>query len=300
MGELIPVNDAFVGYVPVLSRAYEELFDSLPEGSSCYVLGGEVISQFDNLRKEIRALDPERAAHYLSTAGYFGTVAVAQSIEGLTIIENNIHIPDDEIASYIELQLPDRNITRHAVFLRWNRDNSVMNVEITPDRVVTPDQRQEEIIRVLYEEAGQATNWWRGVGAVLVLGEKVIDVAHNANMPSDYTSAIDGDPRSALRRGMGIEITNDVHAEATLIARAARVGEKTEGGEIFVETFPCPKCAKDIVNAGLVRCYYISGYAVADSEHVMRSAGVEIVQLLTTQELPVSNKVRLVDYPAKA
>jgi dCMP deaminase len=54
---------------------------------------------------------------------------------------------------------------------------------------------------------------------------------------------------------------------------------KLSGAEIYTDTFPCPLCAKQIAAAGIVRCYFVTGYASLDGEAVLRDASVELVKL---------------------
>lgn len=49
------------------------------------------------------------------------------------------------------------------------------------------------------------------------------------------------------------------HAEANLIAFAARHGIKTEGCQIYVTHCPCSSCAKSIIQAGISNVLYENG-----------------------------------------
>jgi dCMP deaminase len=88
-----------------------------------------------------------------------------------------------------------------------------------------------------------------------------------------------GDPRSNFYKGVGFELSTATHAEARLIAQAARDGTSTEGAVMYVTDFPCPPCAKLIAAAGISRLYFRSGYAVLDGQQVLESAGVDLIQI---------------------
>jgi dCMP deaminase len=75
------------------------------------------------------------------------------------------------------------------------------------------------------------------------------------------------------------EISTVAHAEAKLIADAARQGISTEGAVMYVTDFPCPPCAKLIAMAGVARLYFRTGYAVLDGQQVLDAAGVELVSI---------------------
>jgi dCMP deaminase len=139
-----------------------------------------------------------------------------------------------------------------------------------------------ELARAAGEAAGASIDWWRQVGAALRLADGELMSATNVHTPHPLTPYAVGDPRANLYKGVGLELSTATHAEAGLIARAARKGKATKGGVMFVSDFPCPPCAKLIAGAGIAKLYYVEGYAVLDGQDVLETAGVEIVQLNPT------------------
>jgi len=87
------------------------------------------------------------------------------------------------------------------------------------------------------------------------------------------------DPRITAKKGESIERSIDIHAEARIIADAAKQGVALDGLSMTVNTFPCPNCAKLIALSGIKTCYYIDGYAVVDGYSVLKDFGTEIVKL---------------------
>jgi dCMP deaminase len=102
--------------------------------------------------------------------------------------------------------------------------------------------------------------------------------ATNEHAPHRLSAYTVGDPRSNLHKGVGYELSTATHAEAQLIARAAREGRSTAGAVLYVTDFPCPPCAKLIAAAGVIRLYFRTGYAVLDGEQVLEAAGVEVLR----------------------
>jgi len=76
-----------------------------------------------------------------------------------------------------------------------------------------------------------------------------------------------------------LELSTTTHAEAQLIADAARRGVATEGAVMYVTDFPCPPCAKLVAAAGVSRLYFRTGYAVLDGNDILVAGGVEIVRV---------------------
>ena len=98
--------------------------------------------------------------------------------------------------------------------------------------------------------------------------------AANEHHPHRLSAYVAGDPRSNFTKGVGYELSTATHAEARLIAEAAREGRATAGAEMYVTDFPCPPCAKLIANAGVAKLYFREGYAVLDGQDVLEAAGV--------------------------
>ena len=76
---------------------------------------------------------------------------------------------------------------------------------------------------------------------------------------------------------MRSDLSTALHAEAAIIAAAARRGVSLAGADLYVTTFPCPACARLIAEAGLRRCFFAGPYSVLDGEGVLRAAGVEVI-----------------------
>jgi dCMP deaminase len=73
------------------------------------------------------------------------------------------------------------------------------------------------------------------------------------------------------------DLSTAIHAEAAVVAQAARHGISLAGADLYVSTFPCPACARLIAEAGFRRCLFARRYSVLDGERVLRSAGVELI-----------------------
>lgn len=286
-------KEIVAGYIPVINDGYMRFFDRHPT-AEIGVFDESIISQFDYLRKDIRALSPETAAFLLRGMGRRTRLIGERALSAL-FTSSHTFLPDDDVSRELISRFPESQAVLEPVFLRWDRESAKVNVDVTPDRIETRGS-DDPIIRALFAEAGKSTNWWRRVGAALLDDGAVVRAAHNSSMPTDYSSAIDGDPRITARRGEAIETSIDIHAESRLIAQLAKEGVSTEGKTIAVSTFPCPNCAKLIAESGIESCYYVDGYAMLDGEAVLKSAGVELVKVIT--DMPEANPLEAKPYPA--
>ena len=168
-------------------------------------------------------------------------------------------------------------------FLRWDRTKTTQLLEPLA-RVWTAaehsgDPLLVELARLAGEAAGRSVDWWRQVGAAMRLAGGETLTAVNEHSPHPLSAYAAGDPRANLYKGVGLELSTATHAEAALIARAARDGKATAGATMFVSDFPCPPCAKLIAGAGVAKLYFVEGYAVLDGEDVLACAGVEVVRV---------------------
>ena len=285
-------REVIAGYFPVFHAGYLQLLENHPSADIA-VLGDDILRpRFDYLRKDIRALTPEQAVAVISglerTARLIGETSLVSVMTSQRLV-----MPDDDISHALAAEFSTQPIY-DPVFLRWNRKNSAVNVEVAPDRTTDIDG-EDPVIKTLYKSQERSTNWWRHVAAAVVKNGDVIAATHNSSMPTPFSSAIDSDPRITANRGVSIETSIDMHAEARAIAELAKEGRASHGADIFVTTFPCPNCAKLIAESGIKACYFIEGYAMLDGQSVLQANNVEIVKVST--EPTESNPSTLKSYP---
>ena len=115
------------------------------------------------------------------------------------------------------------------------------------------------------------------MGAIAWRGERILGAAWNHHCPTEYAPYTDGDPRDGFSRGVRADLSTAIHAEASVVARAARDGVPLDGADLYVTTFPCPACARLIAESGFRRCYFSGAYSVLDGDAVLRAAGVELL-----------------------
>lgn len=89
------------------------------------------------------------------------------------------------------------------------------------------------------------------VGAVLVERRRVMLTAFNGP-PAGVRDTPD-------RRERPTKYLFASHAEANLIAFAARVGIRTEGCSVYVTHHPCASCARTLIQAGVRRVVHGGG-----------------------------------------
>ena len=116
------------------------------------------------------------------------------------------------------------------------------------------------------------------VGAAIARDGRVLVTGYNGP-PSGIAHCTDPDGCTDLDRLRVEGCLRSVHAEANCIAFAARHGISTEGTDLYCTHQPCLKCAELIINSGIDTVYYSTSYRLKDGERLLRSAGVDIIQL---------------------
>lgn len=274
-----------LAYVPVLHQGYRAFFEEHSDAVALYILGPEIISGFAPLRKDIRALAPRQVKQAIESWGIFKTVRIADEmvLSQISAMKYHIVMPREEECEEIASRyFPNCSVNFCSVFLRWDSASVKVESEVRYDKRVKYDGLVAAMMSRAEAESGKASNWWRRVGAVLARDGEILLAGYNRHVPSPHLPYVEGEPRMFFKRGLHIELTTDHHAEARLIAAAARNGIALEGADIYITTFPCPPCAKSVAYAGIRRCFYRSGYAVLDGERILRDNGVEIIYVEQT------------------
>ena len=125
----------------------------------------------------------------------------------------------------------------------------------------------------------RATCLRRVYGAIIVKNDEIISTGYNG-APKGIRHC--EDRGGCLRQKLGVpsgqrhELCMALHAEQNAIIQAASMGHAIEGGTIYITHQPCGICAKMIVNAGVVRVVYHSGYPDDFALDIFKEAGVQV------------------------
>jgi dCMP deaminase len=245
------------------------------------VLGKSLTSEFPHLDRDIRALDPDFVVSFTSSFVSDVKILEKENMFELDQFDEVVLSEDDIGRGLFDKYLKDKKITWDTVFLRWNKMNAITNNPVNPDRKISEEELDKEMIKVAEKEAERSSDWWRHVGAVLVKEGKIILSGHNKHAVTENTAYIEGEPRSNFDAGPAIaDLHIFQHGEASIISEAAKQGIKTEGTYLYITTFPCPTCAMLVAKAGIKKVYYKEGYSLLDAERILKQVNVELVQVL--------------------
>lgn len=105
-----------------------------------------------------------------------------------------------------------------------------------------------DFARLAAEQSKDSTQ----VGAALVLDGNIVAL-------TAYNGPPKGVKDSPARRERPAKYLYTSHAEANLIAFAARRGIRTEGATVYVTHYPCSSCAKALIQAGVSQVVFGTG-----------------------------------------
>lgn len=127
--------------------------------------------------------------------------------------------------------------------------------------------RIETLMRCAWVWADRSTCDRLHVGAVLSRDYRILVTGYNGP-PSGATHC---------HHNSNAPCEAAVHAEANLIAFAARHGVETLGAQVIVTHMPCVKCAQLIINAGISMVTYDKPYRDPSGVQLLRNSGVAVV-----------------------
>src|SRR3989344_3337604 len=218
---------SLVAYVPVLHEGYRRFFTKYDGPKELYIFGPEITVEFPQLAKEIRQLEPALMQKAIEALGIFEKVEVLDvaSARALNTKDKEIILPDEDVSRELaERYFSDAHKTFDPIFLRWDKHNAQKEKEVMADRRIARDEFHRSVIKQAEKEAEKSSDMWRHVGAAIVKNGEVVLLAHNKHLPSPHSPYANGDPRGNWSRGEQMELATGFHAEASIVAEAARRG----------------------------------------------------------------------------
>jgi dCMP deaminase len=273
-------------YLPVIHAGYERFAREHADAAEILLLGPGFLRDHPSLAKDIRALPPERAAAYLRLVSGGTTVSVVEP-DGLAaaVTADVLVLPDEEVTRDLAARYrlgEGRTLLFDRTFLRWARDWARARAPVSFDGETCVGELPRELLGRALTLSERSSDWWRQVGAVAARGGRVLGCAWNRHQPTEYAPYLNGDPRDAFERGVRADLSTAIHAEAAVVAAAARDGISLAGADLYTTTFPCPACARLVTGAGFRRCFFAGGYSVLDGEALLRAAGVRLIWVDTS------------------
>lgn len=276
---------SLVSYVPVLHQGYLDFFIKNIKKNNItelWLISNQLAHELRALQKDIRAIDVNLTKDLIETLRLFKSVKILNqdNLKNLQSSQNALIFSDETLSHHLVTKYFAKNkVSFDSTFLMWDERSSVKKVDLSKYKVKKNKKNILEIVAKANAEKTQSEDWWRHVGAVAFRDSKIILIHHNQHVPTEYQTAYEGDPRANFHKGEYLKVSTAIHAEALLIADAAKQGISLEGAELLVTTFPCPVCAKQIAYSGIKKLYFIEGYSVLDGERILKDKDIKIEKI---------------------
>lgn len=128
--------------------------------------------------------------------------------------------------------------------------------------------------------ATRSTCLRRQVGAVIVREKRILATGYNG-APSCLKHCHEL-PEGCLRESMKIpsgqrqELCRGLHAEQNAILQAAAFGVSLKGSEVYCTHQPCVTCAKMLINAGIIKIFFLGDYPDDLSLKMLTEGGIAL------------------------
>jgi dCMP deaminase len=281
------MSRSIVLYLPAIHKGYLE-FIKKENPTHVYLLATDILTEFMKPERHLRALDEGEAASLLKS--YFPEVSVsviskANVIDTCEAMDGMIIMPDEDVShGFTDSYLHDREVIFKNAFLRYDKKITQQEFVIPAHRTLSEDAFHKEMIARVTELTKKSDDWWRQIASLAIKDGKIIFEAYNKHLPSTRTLDVLGDPRSNFDAGEAPGVYTSIHSEAHLVAKAAHDGVSLDGAEVYVTTFPCPNCARLLVEAGIKKVFYDKGYSLLDAEQILNHHNVEIVKVVMEEK----------------
>ena len=147
-----------------------------------------------------------------------------------------------------------------------------------------PDRRpawNDYFMEIAALVAKRSTCLRRAVGAIIVKDKRILATGYNGAPSGIAHCAEVGCLRETMQIASGErhELCRGIHAEQNAIIQAAYHGVPIQGASLYCTNLPCSICTKMLINAGIQKIYYRSGYADQLSRDLLEEAEIEVVKI---------------------
>ena len=113
------------------------------------------------------------------------------------------------------------------------------------------------------------------VGALIVKDSMIISDGYNGT-PTGFDNCCEDETNK----------TNwyVLHAEANAIMKVAKSTNNSNGATLYITLSPCRECSKLVLQSGIKRVVYITGYKDDSGLKFLEKAGVEVTHILNIED----------------
>ena len=282
-----------IAYVPTLNQRHLDWFKRHPDSDLFLISQKEAERFLPRLARNMAALPTEMVARMVSLSEWVRCVRIfAPGMENYNHafpfqVSDEWVLPDEDVSHlFAEKYLVPAGCTFsfEMIWARWDMTAVTRNQPVIPDVEISFSEFDRELMKKAVEISNRSPDWWRTIGALAVLWNgQVIPAVCNFHMPNEYETYIFGDP--GLNRDAGfVGKYTSMHAEEAVITHCSRhLGLALDGAHLYVTTFPCERCARQVAQVGVRKLFFKEGFSSLNAQDVLRAKGVKIIQVKTPE-----------------
>ena len=271
-----------LAYIPVLNRQYLDWL-LRHRGSHLHLISQQLAeSLLPRLKRNMIALDTKFVADLIVSQNLASrvTLLTERDVEprGLSFVAPQEDVTEAYAFKYLQ---PYQHISYEMIWARWDMSAVKRARPVIPDCIVSLDEVDIFRIKAAERLSKQSPDWWLQIGAMIFRGDELIVCGWNSHLPTDYEAFVFGDTRLNFDAGdpAGMDAYLSLHAEEYCVTRCAQNGIPLEGTSMYINIFPCGRCARVIALSGIKRLYFREGSAFLKGFEILQGYGIEIIQV---------------------
>lgn len=276
------MGNNLIAYIPTLNQRHIDWFKQRKPGD-LYLISQEMAeTMLPRLSRNMSALTTEMVQRFVRETRLVRSVGIFDP-EMRSLSWSPWVLPDEDVSHALaEKYLRPKGVEFEfdMIWARWDMTAVHRDQPVMADVLMSESDLDRHWMSLVLRESKRSPDWWRQIGAAAVDPEgNLLAVSYNTHMPNEYETYIFGDPRLNVDAGQKGKYCA-LHAERAVIALCARQGLSLQGTSLYVTTFPCEDCAREIAFAGVTKLFFRDGYSVLNAQEVLTSNGVTIVRVV--------------------
>jgi dCMP deaminase len=271
-----------VAYIPVLNQRHLDWF-AKHQGANLYLISRDMAIQLDPREaRNVGAIPTPMMQCFISSIPCFLSSVWILNDDLVPKYGNKIILEDNSICREFAKRLsPSAECSFEMTWSRWDMSAVKRQQPLIPDCVISSDEI--DVLRIAETEkiASRSPDLWRQIGVIAFRDKEILGIGWNEHFPTEYETDMFGDPRINFDAGdpAGAEVYLSLHAEEYLAGFCARDGISLKGASVYINTFPCGRCARMLSISGIKELFFREGSSFLKGFEILQNAGIKIVQV---------------------
>ena len=194
-------------------------------------------------------------------------------------------MPDEDVCHAVAMELlhhdPLLSIKFEQIWGRWDMTAVKRQEPVIPDLEVSSEKIDQLRMEAARKLAKDSPDWWRQIGAMAFWSGRMIACSRNAHYPTEYETALFGDPRINFNAGdpAGAEVYLSLHARERSCGRLRTRGCFSQRDFCIRDNLSCGDCARMLAQCRIKELFFSEGYSVLKGFETLKAADIRIVKV---------------------